>query len=293
LISRDPKKEVIKLSYDLVNDGISDANVQIVNSYQTDVMKDSQIVIVDVIRSDARHVTRTSSQLWPWADSLEKYSSTTSKKSLWRYTIQFNSSGSSSIQRECLSDSNISFGVINSRFSSQRHSFIYANAGRKSPTNVSPPQGIIKIDCNQGKVLGAWMPSVDEFCGEPMFTSKTLKKDESTQYLKSQESEDDGYILSILYNGRTKKSEIVVVDAKDISTGPISRISLGFCVPPGLFGFFASSEEAVWSQDEIERRAKLADKVESRGNMWNEVKSDFSGLGLRLDDFEEYFGDVL
>jgi hypothetical protein len=33
--------------------------------------------------------------------------------------------------------------------------------------------------------------------------------------------------------------------------------------------------------------------MESRGNMWNEVKSDFSGLGLRLDDFEEYFGDLL
>jgi hypothetical protein len=25
--------------------------------------------------------------------------------------------------------------------------------------------------------------------------------------------------------------------------------------------------------------------------MWNEVKSDFSGLGLRFDDMEEYFGD--
>jgi hypothetical protein len=31
--------------------------------------------------------------------------------------------------------------------------------------------------------------------------------------------------------------------------------------------------------------------MESRGNYWNEVKSDFSGLGLRLDDMEEYFGD--
>jgi len=48
-----------------------------------------------------------------------------------------------------------------------------------------------------------------------------------------------------------------------------------------------------WPSDEIERRTRLADKIESRGNRWNEVKSDFSGLGLRLDDFEEYFGDIL
>jgi len=45
--------------------------------------------------------------------------------------------------------------------------------------------------------------------------------------------------------------------------------------------------------EEIDRRARLADKMEGRGNMWNEVKSDFSGLGLRLDDWEDYFGDVL
>jgi hypothetical protein len=28
-------------------------------------------------------------------------------------------------------------------------------------------------------------------------------------------------------------------------------------------------------------------------SMWNEVKSDFSGLGLRFDDMEEYFGDLM
>ena len=75
--------------------------------------------------------------------------------------------------------------------------------------------------------------------------------------------------------------------------GPISRIPLGIAVPHGLHGVFASSEECNWSAEEIERRAKLSDKMESRGNMWNEVKSDFSGLGLRLDDFEDIFGDIL
>jgi len=43
--------------------------------------------------------------------------------------------------------------------------------------------------------------------------------------------------------------------------------------------------------DEIQRRAKLADKMEDKGYLWNEVKSDFSGLGLRLDDWDEIFGD--
>ena len=71
----------------------------------------------------------------------------------------------------------------------------------------------------------------------------------------------------------------------------MARIPLGMGIPHGLYGCFTDAEEAVWSGEEIERRAKLADKMESRGNLWNEVKSDFSGLGLRFDDMEEYFGD--
>jgi all-trans-8'-apo-beta-carotenal 15,15'-oxygenase len=294
LIPREPNKGGEKVSFALPNDGISDANVQIINSYQVEGSGGSQIVIVDMIRSDARHVKTTSSQPWPWADTKEKYSSSTSKKSLWRYTIQRNTLGLPTIQRECLYDSNISFGVINSRFSGKRHRFVYANVGRMMGSmNPSPPQGIIKMDCNLKKVVGVWMPSINEFCGEPMYAPRTMKDGDQSSSNINADLEDDGYILSILYNGNAKRSEMVVLDAKNISAGPIARIPLGFTVPHGLFGTFVSSEEASWSPDEIERRAKLADKVESRGNLWNEVKSDFSGLGLRLDDFEEYFGDVL
>lgn len=105
--------------------------------------------------------------------------------------------------------------------------------------------------------------------------------------------EDDGYILSVLLNGKTNESEIIILRASDIKSGPIARLPLGTVIPHGLFGCFASDEAATWSAEELERRAKLADKMEKKGNRWNEVKSDFSGLGLRLDDFDEVFGDLL
>ena len=117
-------------------------------------------------------------------------------------------------------------------------------------------------------------------------TTLISKSDENSE-------EDSGYILSVLLNGSKKESELIVLEASDIAKGPISRIPLGIAIPHGLHGVFASSDECNWSEEEIERRAKLSDKMESRGNMWNEVKSDFSGLGLRLDDFEEYFGEIL
>jgi len=197
--------------------------------------------------------------------------------------------------KECISDLQVSFGSINPAVSARQHEFVYAAVGRMGG-DVAPPQGIVKINCESGKVEGLWMPKENEFCGEPMYAPRrktpVVVGDESDA-MASSVTEDDGYILSVMYNGSAQESEMVVLEAANISAGPIARIPLGVVVPHGLHGCFAPSEDASWSAEEIDRRAKLADKVESRGNKWNEVKSDFSGLGLRLDDFEEYFGDIL
>ena len=146
-------------------------------------------------------------------------------------------------------------------------------------SEVAPPQGIARIDTETG-AMDSWMPKPYEFCGEPMFARK-----------EGASNEDDGYILSVLFNGKEEQSELVIFSSSNIGAGPQTRIPLGLGIPHALHGCFTHSEEARWSPEEIERRAKLADKIESRGNIWNEVKSDFSGLGLRFDDMEEYFGD--
>ena len=145
---------------------------------------------------------------------------------------------------------------------------------------VAPYQGIAKFDMDSGAIQ-AWMPDPHEFCGEPTYAPKS-----------NDEDEDGGYILSLLYNGKEKQSEMVVLSARDIASGPVARLPIGVGVPHGHYGMFVGGEDTNWTAEEIQRRAKLADKMEKRGNMWNEVKSDFSGLGLRLDDFEEYFGDL-
>jgi hypothetical protein len=52
---------------------------------------------------------------------------------------------------------------------------------------------------------------------------------------------------------------------------------LGIAIPHGYFLCFAN--DAVWLTDEIERRAKLADEIESKGNMWNERLVDDMEFG--------------
>jgi len=90
---------------------------------------------------------------------------------------------------------------------------------------------------------------------------------------------------------KVKLDCFLIFESANLQKGPVTRIPLGLGIPHGLHGTWTSAEEARWEGEELLRRAKLADKMESRGNRWNEVKSDFSGLGLRFDDMEEYFGD--
>jgi all-trans-8'-apo-beta-carotenal 15,15'-oxygenase len=252
-------------------EGPSEANLQFCNAYE-----DGDKVIVDAILSDGSVLdTGLRPLTWPWGTSLNEYRSMATKKSLWRYTVD---TKSGKVTKRLLFDDHCFFGVVNQQVSSQKHRYIYMSVGGLGSA-VAPTQGIARFDCESG-VAASWMPESHEFCGEPMYAPR-----------KGKDGEDSGYVLSVLFNGKANESELVILEASSIAAGPITRIPLGIAVPHGLFGCFTSDEEATWSAEALDRRAKLADKIESRGNLWNEVKSDFSGLGLRLDDMEEYFGD--
>jgi len=273
LVSRVGSKKPSK-SFTIPSDGVLDADLQFCNGYE-----DGELVIFDAIRSNGSNLSSNEAPKWPWARSLEEYTSVTPKRSLWRYTVD---TKTGNVQKEMISNLQTSFGTVNPAVSAQKHRFVYAAVGGMG-SEVAPPQGIAKIDC-ETKETTTWMPNKFEFCGEPMFADRKGG---------SSNGEDDGYILSVLYNGKSKESEMIILDAKDIAAGPIARVPMGIRIPHGLFGCFTSADEANWDGDTIDRRAKLADKMESKGNMWNEVKSDFSGLGLRLDDIEEMFPDLL
>ena len=198
--------------------------------------------------------------------SLEEYQSGASKKLLSRCTVDATSGQVTKKQLPGTQPPALG-----------RTKYIYVAVGALG-SEVAPPQGIARLDCETGQT-SSWMPDPREFCGEPMYAQRQGLENE----------EDGGYILSVLYNGKAEQSELVVLEASNIQAGPVARIPLGIAIPHGHFGCFTSDEKA--DVDAIERRVKLADKMESRGNRWNEVKSDFSGLSLRFDDMEEYFGD--
>ena len=259
-------------------DGAPDANLQFINSYEDD----DGTIVFDAIRSDGSKGTGGSGgggTQWPWASSLEGYRSASSDKTLWRYRAH---PRTGFISKECVSNDQLYFGTVNADNSGRRHRYVYAAAGAMGE-EVAPPQGVAKYDLEDG-TRETWFPEAHEFCGEPMYARRRGG---------GNNAEDGGYLITTIFNGRDESSEIAVLKADDVPSGPVARIPVGIAVPHGYHGCFASTDDANWSYEEIERRAKLSDEMETRGSMWNEVKSDFSGLGLRFDDMEEYFGDLM
>lgn len=61
--------------------------------------------------------------------------------------------------------------------------------------------------------------------GEPVFVSR-----------EGSTAEDDGWILSVIYDATTDKSDVVILDAADISGSEVARIELPARVPYGFHG---------------------------------------------------------
>lgn len=255
-------KEQASLKIPVDSEYLIDGNLLFCNSYEDAETGD---LVIDAVRPE-KPPSGKDLPRYPWVDTLINYRAGAGKKGLWRYTVNLKSN---SVSKERLVSSDVSFPTINPAVSTQRHKYIYYTFGALGE-EVSPPQGIARYDVDS-KSTTSWMPEAYQFCGEPKYAPRAGSDENS--------AEDDGYILSVMFDGKKEESELLVFEANQIAKGPITRILLGFAVPHGLFGVFTADPEAAWSEETISRRAKLADKMESRGSLWNEVKSDFSGLG--------------
>ncbi|MDY6804267.1 MAG: carotenoid oxygenase family protein, partial [Cyanobacteriota bacterium] len=89
-----------------------------------------------------------------------------------------------------------------------------------------PLQAVLKIDWETGE-RQVWSAAPRGFAGEPIFVPRP-----------GGAAEDDGWLLMLMYDGANHRSDLVILDAGDLSKEPVARLHLKHHVPYGLHGSF-------------------------------------------------------
>jgi all-trans-8'-apo-beta-carotenal 15,15'-oxygenase len=95
-------------------------------------------------------------------------------------------------------------------------------------TGNAPLQAILKIDLESG-VRQLWSAAPRGFISEPIFVERPNSIDE-----------DDGWVLTLVYDAAHHRSDVVILDARDLHRGAIARLHLQQHIPYGLHGSFTS-----------------------------------------------------
>lgn len=98
-----------------------------------------------------------------------------------------------------------------------------------------------------------WFGQPYEYLSEPVFARRSASVSRDSGSLEG--AEDDGYIVTILFNGKDMTSQFVVFDAADIAAGPVSRVDLPRTLSFGLHGTFVP--DLVFDADDLLRRWKV------------------------------------
>ncbi len=143
-----------------------------------------------------------------------------------------------------LDDCPFEFPMINERFHGQpyQHSFQVAVAYQDEAGHYGPLQSMMKLSLDRAagdaekREVQWWHPGVHRFCHEPAVVCKPGAVEE-----------DDVWVLSVVYDSRTKASELVILDGKDFGAGPVATVRLPGPSPIPKRGTFSTPCRTVGS----------------------------------------------
>ncbi len=148
------------------------------------------------------------------------------------YEWRFNLKTGQTTERAIDDVLNTEFPVINSLYQGRKNRYsyniVFPQGGREEPRFP----GLVKYDLQTGGYL-AYSAGPQFFYNEPGFAPRD-----------NSQSEDDGYLVGLVWNPREQQSEIQVFDCKGarIAGGPVARIILPRRVPHGFHATFVSQK---------------------------------------------------
>ncbi|MDO3379840.1 carotenoid oxygenase family protein [Geoalkalibacter halelectricus] len=141
---------------------------------------------------------------------------------LRRYHIDLNLKA---LREETLDGGNFEFPTLNPSSVCHRHRFGYFARIVRDSDFFS---GITRFDFETGRSETFDFGS-DVFCSEPIFVAKPGTK----------KNDDLGWVLTQCYDGEARKSFLAVMNAQNLTEGPVATIHLEHQAPFGFHGFWA------------------------------------------------------
>lgn len=133
-----------------------------------------------------------------------------------------------------LDDMNTEFPVINLHYMGRKGRYSYNVHIDKAETLRFT--GLVKYDTLTGQ-NEKYLFDENFYGSEAAFAPK-----------KNAQSEDEGYVVCYTHNVSTDKSELVILDAQQFSSGPVARIALPHRVPMGFHATWISGENFYGSE---------------------------------------------
>ena len=140
---------------------------------------------------------------------------------LWRWTID---TATGTVTEEQLSDQSFEFPRVDERVVGRPHRWAYGAEAVRTGDDNRLGGGLVRVDGKTGDVsvidLGAGRTS-----GEWVMVPR-----------HPDAAEDDGWLISLVHDADTDRSELVVLPAAEPSAGPLARVLLPNRVPFGFHG---------------------------------------------------------
>ncbi len=143
---------------------------------------------------------------------------------LWRFHLNLENN---TVRRELIESRCCEFPSVHPEKVGREHRYLYMGATHADRGNA-PLQAFEKVDLATGEKQ-LWSAAPHGYASEPNFVSRTRHGDE-----------DDGWLLGLVYDSTHHRSDLVILDAKDLNKGLIARLHLKHHIPYGLHGNFVS-----------------------------------------------------
>jgi carotenoid cleavage dioxygenase len=133
----------------------------------------------------------------------------------WRINLE-----TGAVSERTLSDTPCDFTRVNDDYACHKTRYVYA--GIFNTERAFTFDGVMKFD-NESGITSEYLYGPNRHGGEAVFAPKA-----------NGTSEDDGYLVCFVHDEAENQSECQIIDARDITAGPIATIIMPFRVPYGF-----------------------------------------------------------